>query len=151
MSVSGKHLEGYAYGGNRPHSRHEHIQHPNTVVIHNHDGIEALNLNTGAPYARLQLGEEKTVFADVNDDGAIERVKTNFDGENCDAEVVTLQPTAQVCGSRIVAKCPCLKTSYFSWSQKCHRGAFTGIAHKIFSNFLLDHLSKNVTVLKMNW
>ena len=42
-----EHIVGYAYGGQRPHSDHEHVTNPNAIVIHNHNGIEVLNILSG--------------------------------------------------------------------------------------------------------
>ena len=72
------------------------MKHPNALIVYTHRGLEVLNLLSGAPIVSLNLAEEKTAFADINEDGTLERVKTNFEDGFCDAEVVTLQPTAQV-------------------------------------------------------
>ena len=96
LGLSAHHLIGAAYGGMKPHSRHEHVQNPNVVVIHNHLGIEVLGLTTGSPVTRIEFLDEKAAFADVNEDGNLERLKANFADGVCQAEVATLQPALQV-------------------------------------------------------
>ena len=78
IALDDKHIMGYAYGGMRPHSPHEHVKNPNTVVIHSHNGIEVLSLISGQPITKLRLPEEKGIYADVNEDGGIEEVKATF-------------------------------------------------------------------------
>ncbi|XP_041375556.1 uncharacterized protein LOC121388325 isoform X2 [Gigantopelta aegis] len=69
-----EHIVGYAYGGQRPHSHHEHVTNPNAVVIHNHNGIEVLNILSGRPMTRVALRSASSVYLDVDDDGELEHV-----------------------------------------------------------------------------
>lgn len=74
MALTPDHVIGYAYGGHRPHSNHEHVENPNAVVIHTHNGIEVLNLLSGQPITELRLPSDGAVYTDINSDGEIEQV-----------------------------------------------------------------------------
>lgn len=77
----------------KPHSRHEHVRHPTAIIIHNHRGIEVLDVNTGRPLTHLDLqtSGRPSTFVDVNEDDTIEEVRANF-MLKCQAEVSTIQP-----------------------------------------------------------
>ena len=81
------HIPGFSYGGLRPHSRHEHVQNPNAVVIHSHRGLEVLGLDTGQPLTRLRVDDHKAVSVDVNEDGTLEQVVASYSGDECLAQV----------------------------------------------------------------
>lgn len=68
------HIIGYAYGGLRPHSHHEHVQNANVVIIHNHNGLEVLKVQTGQPVTRLALPECRCVFLDLDKDTVVEKI-----------------------------------------------------------------------------
>lgn len=74
MALTPNHIIGYAYGGHRPHSNHEHVENPNAVVIHTHNGIEVLNLLNGQPITELHLPGDGGVYVDIDSDGEIEQV-----------------------------------------------------------------------------
>ncbi|XP_062582236.1 uncharacterized protein LOC134244004 isoform X2 [Saccostrea cucullata] len=74
MALTPEHVIGYAYGGHRPHSNHEHVENPNSVVIHTHNGIEVLNLLSGRPVTELHLPGDGAVYLDIDGDGEIEQV-----------------------------------------------------------------------------
>jgi hypothetical protein len=90
VGLDTEHIMGYAYGGMRPHSAHEHVTNPNTVVMHNQNGIEVLNLMSGQPVTKMKFQEGKSVFADTDGDRILEEVfvklpKTMTEG--CEAVV----------------------------------------------------------------
>ncbi|XP_050397278.1 uncharacterized protein LOC126815602 [Patella vulgata] len=72
--LSPEHIVGYAYGGQRPHNDHEHVVNPNAVVMHNHNGIEVLDLLTGRPITRFQVLQDKSIFMDIDNDDEAERI-----------------------------------------------------------------------------
>ncbi|XP_061189984.1 uncharacterized protein LOC133197792 isoform X2 [Saccostrea echinata] len=74
MALTPEHVIGYAYGGHRPHSNHEHVENPNSVVIHTHNGIEVLNLLSGRPVTELRLPGDGAVYLDIDGDGEIEQI-----------------------------------------------------------------------------
>ncbi|KAK3086371.1 hypothetical protein FSP39_017480 [Pinctada imbricata] len=73
-ALTPQHIMGYAYGGQRPHSDHEHVESPNAVVIHNHNGVEVLNLLSGRPITELKLPEDKAIYVDFDHDGHFEQI-----------------------------------------------------------------------------
>ncbi|KAJ8302911.1 hypothetical protein KUTeg_019307, partial [Tegillarca granosa] len=74
VALTPEHFIGYAYGGHRPHSDHEHVQNPNAVVIHNHNGLEILNLLSGRPITELKLPSDRAIYVDIDNDGNVERL-----------------------------------------------------------------------------
>ncbi len=108
LGLPAEHILGYAYGGMRPHSRHEHVQNPNSVLIHNHLGIEVLSLTSGQPLTQLTVEEEKVVYVDINEDGVLDRVATNFADNNCEAEVTSLPPDLRALFARPLCEAPSL-------------------------------------------
>ncbi|KAL5021730.1 hypothetical protein ScPMuIL_000885 [Solemya velum] len=93
-----EHIIGYAYGGQRPHSQHEHIQNPNAIIINNHNGIEVLNLLTGRPMTHFQLPDDSSIYTDIDFDGIIERVTWGQDagGSPCDVDIWKFYPVKEV-------------------------------------------------------
>ncbi len=71
------------FSGLRPHSPVEHVQHPDTVLVHGPRGLEALALRTGQPLTTLPLLGEATLHADLTGTGNIASVKL----EDCSIEV----------------------------------------------------------------
>lgn len=69
-----EHIMGYAYGGQRPHTDDEHIENPNVVIIHNHNGLEVLNLLTGQPVTQFPLDSDGAIYLDIDYDGYVDRV-----------------------------------------------------------------------------
>lgn len=69
-----KHIIGYAYGGQRPHSDEEHIKNPNAVIIDHHNGVEVLNLLTGRPITRLQLPDDGAVYGIMDAEGDVKKL-----------------------------------------------------------------------------
>ncbi|XP_045193457.2 uncharacterized protein LOC123549425 [Mercenaria mercenaria] len=69
-----KHLIGYAYGGQRPHSDDEHIANPNAVVINHQNGVEVLNILTGRPITRLQLPDDSAVYGLMDAENDIKKL-----------------------------------------------------------------------------
>ena len=96
IGLEAEHLVGYAYGGLPPHSPNEHVMHPNALVIHNHEGLEVLDLNTGQPLTQLSLPDTKAAYVDMdNDKASVEIVKADY-GVRCRAEVSTAFPRIKV-------------------------------------------------------
>jgi hypothetical protein len=93
IGLEGEHVIGQAYGGMRPHSRHEHVKWPNAVIIHHDTGIQVLSLTTGRPLTYLPLiGRSVTsVFADVNDDDEVEEIRPDF-ALKCNIDVSSVHP-----------------------------------------------------------
>ncbi|XP_052819097.1 uncharacterized protein LOC128244968 [Mya arenaria] len=69
-----KHVIGYAYGGQRPHSDEEHIVNPNAVVINHQNGVEVLNLVSGRPVTRLQLPDDGAIYGVVDAENDIKKL-----------------------------------------------------------------------------
>lgn len=72
--LDAKHLIGYAYGGQRPHSHDEHVVDPNAVVINHQNGVEVLNLLTGRPVTRLQLPEDGAIYGVLDAENDIKKL-----------------------------------------------------------------------------
>ena len=73
-ALDAKHMIGYAYGGQRPHSPEEHIPNPNAVVIHHQNGIEVLNILTGRPMTRLPLQDDGAVYTTMDKENDIKKL-----------------------------------------------------------------------------
>ncbi|KAH3774066.1 uncharacterized protein LOC127845785 [Dreissena polymorpha] len=69
-----KHVIGYAYGGQRPHSHSEHVTNANAVVINHQNGVEVLNLLTGRPITRLQLPDDGAVYGTLDAENDIKKL-----------------------------------------------------------------------------
>ncbi|ELT96931.1 hypothetical protein CAPTEDRAFT_224542 [Capitella teleta] len=91
-SLDDYHISGVAYGGLGPHSHHEHIRKPNTLVVHNHKGVEVLDLHVGRPLTRLKVARDKSAYIDVNEDGTLERARLVATDDGCYGEVSTVHP-----------------------------------------------------------
>ncbi|XP_063439714.1 uncharacterized protein LOC134721003 isoform X1 [Mytilus trossulus] len=92
-----EHIMGYAYGGQRPHTDDEHIVNPNVVVIHNHNGLEVLNLLTGQPVTQFPLGSDGAIYIDIDYDGYVDRVSWGAEeGRSpCYVDIWRLQPVKE--------------------------------------------------------
>lgn len=73
-ALDAKHLIGYAYGGQRPHSDEEHIANPNAIVINHQNGIEVLNLLSGRPITRLQVSDDKAIYGLMDSENDIKKL-----------------------------------------------------------------------------
>lgn len=73
-ALSARHIVGYHYGGQRPHSEFEHVANPNAVVIRGPHGIEVLSLLSGQPITRLELVDTRHIYLDVDGDGYMEQL-----------------------------------------------------------------------------
>lgn len=73
-ALDAQHIIGYAYGGLRPHSHHEHIADPNAVVINHQNGVEVLNLLTGRPVTRLQLPDDGAIYGLMDSENDIKKL-----------------------------------------------------------------------------
>lgn len=73
-ALDAKHMIGYAYGGQRPHSPIEHIPNPNAVVIHHQNGLEVLNILTGRPMTRLPLPDDGAVYTILDKENDIKKL-----------------------------------------------------------------------------
>ena len=73
------------YVGMRPHSHHEHVRNPDTVLIHHHRGMEALSLRTGQPLTTVPLSGESHTYVDLLQTGHVSTIR--MDKEACTIEV----------------------------------------------------------------
>ena len=69
----------------RPHSHHEHVRNPDTVLIHHHRGMEALSLRTGQPLTTVPLSGESHTYVDLLQTGHVSTIR--MDKEACTIEV----------------------------------------------------------------
>ncbi|XP_005100799.1 uncharacterized protein LOC101859492 [Aplysia californica] len=69
-----EHLIGFSYGGQRPHSDHEHVTNPNSLIIKSPEGIQVLSLVTGQPKTVYRLPADRALYLDVDGDGHVEKV-----------------------------------------------------------------------------
>ena len=101
-----EHIMGYAYGGQRPHTIDEHINNPNVVVIHNHNGLEVLNLLTGQPVTQFPLPSDGAIYLDIDYDGYVDRVSWGAeDGRSpCYIDIWRLQPVKEKIEALAVCK-----------------------------------------------
>lgn len=97
LALTPEHVIGYAYGGHRPHSNHEHVENPNAVVIHTHNGIEVLNLLSGQPITELRLPGDGAVYLDIDSDGEIEQILwgQQDDYSPCYVEIWRINPVKE--------------------------------------------------------
>lgn len=92
IGLDSKHAIGYAYGGLPPHTPQEHIKHPNAIIIHNHQGLEVLDLINGQPLTEIPMPDTKSTYVDLDGDKvSVETVSVDFSA-NCQAEVSTVYP-----------------------------------------------------------
>lgn len=56
-----------------PHDASEHTDHPNVLVMHTQQGLEAISLRAGLPVTSFALNKGQT-YADVDGDGVIDSV-----------------------------------------------------------------------------
>ena len=85
MGLSGDYIRSYT----QAHSAHEHVKHPNALVLHHQFGIDILHIVTGQLLSRLKL-EEARIHADVQYDFQVEKAyipTPEWPNEGCDAVV----------------------------------------------------------------
>ncbi|XP_021352758.1 uncharacterized protein LOC110449917 isoform X1 [Mizuhopecten yessoensis] len=97
LALTPEHVMGYSYGGHRPHSDHEHVANPNAVIIHNHNGLEVLNLLTGRPITEFPLPPDGSLYVDIDNDGNHEKLVWGQAAgvRPCHIEIWRLQPVKE--------------------------------------------------------
>lgn len=92
-----EHIMGYAYGGQRPHTDDEHLENPNVIIIHNHNGLEVLSLLTGQPITQFPLSSDGAIYIDIDYDGYVDRVAWGAEeGRSpCYVDIWRLQPVKE--------------------------------------------------------
>ena len=81
--------------GMRPHSHHEHVRTPDTVLVHHHRGLEALSLRTGQPLTTVPLPTPAAAHVDLLQTGHLSSIR--MDTEACTVEVNTQRYSGSVC------------------------------------------------------
>ncbi|CAG5124890.1 unnamed protein product [Candidula unifasciata] len=69
-----EHLIGFSYGGQRPHSDHEHVNNPNSLMVRSPEGMQVLSLVTGEPKTTLLFPPDRSVYLDMDGDGHLEKL-----------------------------------------------------------------------------
>jgi len=67
------HIPGLLFGGQTPHNEADDVKRPNVLVADLVGGVEVIHLYTGRPICQLTLMDG--VYADINGDGIIDRIK----------------------------------------------------------------------------